>query len=63
MPQILLSASEEAIKTWIDKTEFGALKVTMSREYPPAKDREYLMSNKRWDPGPTRYRVEWMKEN
>ncbi|KAF8428541.1 hypothetical protein EV426DRAFT_584732 [Tirmania nivea] len=65
MSQANSSASEEAIEKWIERTEFGSLKVTMSREFPSPIEREYLMSSKRWDrgPGPTRKWLEQMKEN
>jgi len=63
MIQGVSSASEEAIEKWINKTEFGALKVTMSRESPSPIEGESLMSNKRWGPGPTRKWLEQMREN
>ena len=63
MPQATSSASEEAIKKWIDETEFGVLKVTISREYPSLIERENLMGNKKWDSGPARKWLEHMKEN
>ena len=63
MTREIPSASEEAIEKWIGETEFGALKVTLSREFPSPIEGESLMSNKRWDPGPTRKWLEQMKEN
>lgn len=61
MTQEIRSPSEEAIEKWIDETEFCALKVTMSREFPPPMEGESLMSNRRWDPKPTRKWLEHME--